>query len=168
VSFQTCILTGCQNTDSGIGCYAGSLYSHQTFAKLFHPIIEDYHKVKITDGHVSTMDYTQLVCPDFFEVDSLMIRSTRIRVGRNLVAFSLGPDLTREHRSEIEETVTKALSNLEVDLRGTYYALGGMNYSVQKKLIADHFLFKEGDRFLEACGLNRDWPEGRGILPQRR
>jgi len=25
-------------------------------------------------------------------------------------------------------------------------------------------LFKEGDRFLKACGLNRDWPEGRGIF----
>lgn len=25
-------------------------------------------------------------------------------------------------------------------------------------------MFKEGDRFLEACGLNRDWPSGRGIF----
>lgn len=24
--------------------------------------------------------------------------------------------------------------------------------------------FREGDRFLEACGLNRDWPSGRGIF----
>ena len=24
-------------------------------------------------------------------------------------------------------------------------------------------MFKEGDRFLDACGLNRDWPSGRGI-----
>ncbi len=31
-------------------------------------------------------------------------------------------------------------------------------------MIDDHFLFKEGDRFLEACGLNRDWPNGRGIF----
>jgi arginine kinase len=31
-------------------------------------------------------------------------------------------------------------------------------------LIDDHFLFKEGDRFLEAVGLNRDWPNGRGIF----
>ena len=31
-------------------------------------------------------------------------------------------------------------------------------------MIADHFLFKEGDRFLDACGLNRDWPSGRGIF----
>jgi len=31
-------------------------------------------------------------------------------------------------------------------------------------LTADHFLFKEGDRFLQAAGLNRDWPSGRGIF----
>ena len=35
---------------------------------------------------------------------------------------------------------------------------------MQNKLINDHFLFKQGDRFLEACGLNRDWPRGRGIF----
>ena len=34
----------------------------------------------------------------------------------------------------------------------------------RNQLIEDHFLFKEGDRFLEACNLNRDWPEGRGIF----
>ena len=30
-------------------------------------------------------------------------------------------------------------------------------------MIEDHFLFKEGDRFLEACNLNRNWPKNRGI-----
>ncbi len=25
-------------------------------------------------------------------------------------------------------------------------------------------IFREGDRFLQACGLNRDWPNGRGIF----
>ena len=39
-----------------------------------------------------------------------------------------------------------------------------MSEADQKQLIEDHFLFKEGDRFLEACGLNRDWPAGRGIF----
>lgn len=34
----------------------------------------------------------------------------------------------------------------------------------RKALIDDHFLFKEGDRYLEAVGLNRDWPNGRGIF----
>ena len=39
-----------------------------------------------------------------------------------------------------------------------------MEDSVRDRLIEYHFLFKEGDRFLEAAGLNRDWPEGRGIF----
>ena len=39
-----------------------------------------------------------------------------------------------------------------------------MTEADRKQLIEDHFLFKEGDRFLESCGLNRDWPEGRGIF----
>jgi len=39
-----------------------------------------------------------------------------------------------------------------------------MSKADQDQLIADHYLFKEGDRFLDACGLNRDWPSGRGIF----
>jgi hypothetical protein len=44
------------------------------------------------------MDYKQLVCPPFPEEDAKMIRSTRIRVGRNLADFPLGPGLSREQR----------------------------------------------------------------------
>ena len=39
-----------------------------------------------------------------------------------------------------------------------------MTADQQQQLIEDHFLFKEGDRFLDACNLNRNWPEGRGIF----
>merc|ERR1719408_987326 len=39
-----------------------------------------------------------------------------------------------------------------------------MSKEDQDQLINDHFLFKEGDRFLDACNLNRDWPSGRGIF----
>ena len=39
-----------------------------------------------------------------------------------------------------------------------------MSEVVQRQLIDDHFLFKEGDRFLEACNVNRNWPNGRGIF----
>lgn len=109
------------------------------------------------------MDHTQLKCPPFSDEDAKMIKSTRIRVGRNLAGYPLGPGLSKEQRSEIEKTVSTALATLEGDLKGTYYALSTMTQAQQKQLIEDHFLFKEGDRFLEACGLNRDWPSGRGI-----
>ena len=164
VSFKQCIFSGCKNTDSGIGVYAASPNSYEAFAYLFTPIIEDYHKVGINDGHVSNMNHEQLRCPPFPPEDAAMIRSTRIRVGRNLAAFPLGPGISREQRREVERLVTSALSKFTGDLKGTYYSLESMTPAQQQQLIDDHFLFKEGDRFLEACGLNRDLPEGRGIF----
>merc|ERR1719218_463489 len=60
--------------------------------------------------------------------------------------------------------VVEACKNFKGDLQGKFYPLEGMSKKDQEKLIEDHFLFQEGDRFLESCGLNRDWPSGRGIF----
>lgn len=93
-----------------------------------------------------------------------MIKSTRIRVGRNLADFALGPGITNEQRDEIMAKVVEACNQFEGDLAGQFYSLDGMDPATQQQLIDDHFLFKEGDRFLDACGLNRNWPKGRGIF----
>jgi len=55
------------------------------------------------------------------------------------------------------------LSGLEGELKGKFYPLTGMEKSVQQQLIDDHFLFKEGDRFLQSANACRYWPSGRGI-----
>merc|ERR1712028_260987 len=49
------------------------------------------------------------------------------------------------------------------ELKGKYYSLPKMTEAEKSQLIADHFLFKGGDKYLESCGLERDWPEARGI-----
>lgn len=92
-----------------------------------------------------------------------MINSTRIRVGRNLKGYPLGPGVSKDQRLQIMTKVVEACKSFEGDLAGTFYPLEGMSPEDQKQLIEDHFLFKEGDRFLAACNLNRDWPSGRGI-----
>merc|ERR1712055_408471 len=63
----------------------------------------------------------------------------------------------------MEEKVSSTLTALEGDHKGTFYPLTGMTKEVQQKLIDDHFLFKEGDRFLQAANACRYWPTGRGI-----
>ncbi len=45
------------------------------------------------------MDPSKVVCPPLSPEDSAMIVSTRIRVGRNLAEFPLGPALTKEQRN---------------------------------------------------------------------
>ena len=96
------ILSGSQNIDSGIGCYAGSHDSYTTFADLFDKVIEDYHKHDKNAKHVSDMDFKTLKCPPFTADEAAMIVSTRIRVGRNLADFPLGPGISKEQRDKVE------------------------------------------------------------------
>ena len=56
-----------------------------------------------------------------------MVNSTRIRVGRNLAGFPLGPGVTKEQRLEIMNLVVKACETFEGDLKGKFYPLEGMS-----------------------------------------
>merc|ERR1711920_255778 len=91
------------------------------------------------------------------------VKSTRIRVGRSIEGFGLSPGITKEQRLAVEKLMINAFAKLEGDLAGTYYPLLGMEESVRQKLVDDHFLFVSGDKNLIAAGMERDWPEGRGI-----
>jgi protein-arginine kinase len=58
-----------------------------------------------------------------------MIISTRIRVGRNMDGFPLGPGVSKDQRAEIEKNATTALSTFEGELKGNYYSLASMTDS---------------------------------------
>ncbi|XP_043528835.1 arginine kinase isoform X2 [Frieseomelitta varia] len=158
------IQSGVENPDSGVGIYAPDAEAYTVFADLFDPIIEDYHGgFKKTDKHPPK---------DFGDVDTLgnldpaseFIVSTRVRCGRSLEGYPFNPCLTEAQYKEMEEKVSSTLGGLEGELKGTFYPLTGMSKEVQQKLIDDHFLFKEGDRFLQAANACRFWPTGRGIF----
>lgn len=89
--------------------------------------------------------------------------STRVRCGRALKGYPFAPCLTEKQYVEMEKTLSEALKSLGGDLAGQYHPLTGMPKDVQQKLIDDHFLFKEGDRFLQTANACRFWPTGRGI-----
>uniref|UniRef100_A0A4D5R960 arginine kinase n=1 Tax=Scolopendra viridis TaxID=118503 RepID=A0A4D5R960_SCOVI len=155
--------SGFANLDSGVGVYAPDAESYTLFADLFNPIIEEYHGgFKSTDKHPPK---------DFGDVNSLgnldpeggFIISTRVRCGRSLQGYPFNPCLTEAQYKEMEEKISSTLSSLTGELKGTYYPLTGMSKEVQQKLIDDHFLFKEGDRFLQTANACRYWPTGRGI-----
>ena len=161
-TLKDAINSGLENKDSGIGAYVGDEESYTIFAPLFDKIIEDYHGFKVDDVHISNMNIEDLNAPLTDDLDKYIV-STRIRVGRNLKDFPLGTLVSKEQRDEIESVVSNALNSMTDELEGSYYPLEGMSDEVSQSLIKDHFLFKQGDRFLETAGLNRHWPKGRGI-----
>lgn len=69
---------------------------------MFDPVIEQYHGHTKTDTHKAEDPNGQINAPDFPPDEAAMILSTRIRVGRNLAEFPLGPGITDEQRALIE------------------------------------------------------------------
>lgn len=162
-TLKDAINSGVQNPDSGIGAYAGDEESYTVFAPLFDAIIKDYHGFNKNDKHKSNLNQNDLEAQNPDPMGKYIL-STRIRVGRNAKDLPLGPAISKNQRDEIEKTVSGVLSNFNGELSGKYYPLNNMSEENAKSLIEDHFLFKAGDRFLDAANLNRDWPQGRGIF----
>ena len=78
------------------------------------------------------MDYKKLNTPPLPEDEAAMIKSTRIRVGRNLADFPLGPGLSKEQRKQIEQKVVTALGSFEGELAGKFYALTSLSEAERK------------------------------------
>jgi len=161
------IQSGVANLDSGVGVYAPDAESYTLFKDLFDPVISEYHNgFKPTDVQPA-MDLGEgkgVELPDL-DPEGAFIVSTRVRCGRSLAGYPFNPCLTETNYKNMENRVKATFESItDPELKGTYYPLTGMSKEVQDKLIADHFLFKEGDRFLQAANASRFWPTGRGIF----
>merc|ERR1711917_130226 len=143
------------------GIYAGDWDSYKVFADVFDPLIQEYHGISADATHTSDMDVNKIKG----NVDpAAPVHSVRIRVGRSIQGFGLSPGITKEQRVGVEKLVSTALKRLDGDLAGAYYPLTGMDEKVRQQLVDDHFLFMSGDPNLKVAGMERDWPEGRGIF----
>ncbi|OWF37578.1 arginine kinase-like [Mizuhopecten yessoensis] len=158
-----CIQSGCNNLDSGVGIYACDPEGYDTFAPVLDAVIMDYHKVAKVEhpepffGDMSKLDLGNL------DPEGNMIVSTRVRVGRSHAGFPFPPSATKQQRVDMEKKTVAALATLEGDLKGKYFSLETMSKEEEDQLIADHFLFKNDDRFLRDAGGYNHWPVGRGI-----
>merc|ERR1719167_1096221 len=143
------------------GIYAGDWDSYKDFAPVFDPLICEYHGISPSAKHTSDMDINKIKGNI---TEDVPVHSCRIRVGRSIDGFGLSPGITKEQRVGVEKLMISAVKNFPEDLAGNYYPLQGMNEQVRQQLVDDHFLFVSGDRNLTVAGMERDWPEGRGIF----
>lgn len=63
------------------------------------------------------MNPEKVVAPDL-DPSNTYIRSTRIRVARNLKGYALTPGLAKDARVELEKKIVKVLTSLTGDLAG--------------------------------------------------
>ena len=89
--FISCVRTGFENPDSGLGCYAMSPSDYETFAPFFDAVCQDYHKADASARHVTDWDASAVGDNGVLDVTKLGLSelSMRVRVGRNLASFNL-------------------------------------------------------------------------------
>ncbi|MDA3918634.1 MAG: phosphagen kinase [Deltaproteobacteria bacterium] len=154
------INSGIKNVDSSIGIYAGDSMSYNTFALIFDPAIREYHDFPEGKKHRSDISRIELANLD---PEKRYIRSTRIRIARNLNNFDFPPHINLLFRRKLEKKVVSALKSLKGNFQGQYYSFKDYNsskYSGSKKKLC----FPKGDRFQDAAGINSDFPECRGVF----
>lgn len=165
VTLEQCIACSIAFDNQHCGIYAGDGDCYTDYGDLFNKVIEEYHGGYTIDKvHKSDLDPANLSGNIGEDVPVL---STRIRVGRSIEGFGLSPGITKEQRLGVEELMKQAfakIGEIEPDLAGEYYPLLGMDEAIRQQLVDDHFLFMSGDPNLKVGGMERDWPEGRGIF----
>jgi len=160
-TLKQAIACAIQFDDQHCGIYAGDSDSYKDFADVFNPLICEYHGLDESFAHTSDMDATKI---EGNINANAPVKSTRIRVGRSIDGFGLSPGITKQQRLDVENLMKSAFQKLEGELSGKYFPLLGMEEADRQQLVDDHFLFVSGDKNLIAAGMERDWPEGRGIF----
>ncbi|XP_068215443.1 arginine kinase-like isoform X2 [Palaemon carinicauda] len=163
-TLHDCIKSGLANPDSHIGLYAPDAESYACFKELFDPVIDEYHGgFGSDDTHPEVNFGDPSALGDLNEWGDYVV-STRVRCARSVEGYPFNPILTNDQYIELEQNIDGALQTLEDDLAGNFRSLSDISPEEQEELLEKHLLFKQGDRFLEAAGACRFWPDGRGIF----
>lgn len=159
-----CIRSGLENLDSSIGIYAADPECYDIFGEIFNPIINEYHIGFTDEMNHPEADYGK---PDSFgdlDPEKKYIVSLRVRCGRSFDGFPFNPKMSEVQYTELMGQVKEILESMDDDFKGTFHSLAEMDDEEKNQLIADHYLFKDDDRFLRSAGALNHWPIGRAIF----
>jgi len=178
-----CTITGIDNPDSSLGCYAMKPLDYTTFNAFFDKVIREYHGDESGEKkHETCWDISGVGENGVLDISKLGLGevSMRVRVGRNLTKFNLPGMMDKVERIEFEKTMLEAFKKLQgmPEYGGEIYSLtpafgetddcepnpNKISDDKYKELVGAHIMFKDmaADPYLASAGISNDWPFGRG------
>jgi len=136
--------------------FAGDADCYKTFAPLMRPIVQDIHS-NFTAGQKQpiSLDINKLDIPKAAKglmVDGDIVRRVIVSTSRSVEGYAFSPAISQDKRVELEGKLGAALNGAGLD--GTYASLVGNSSASAFR----------GDKYADAAGCNREWPEGRGVF----
>jgi hypothetical protein len=173
VTLNDCIRSGLGVHDSAIGVYAGDEESYERFGLLFAPLIQDCHRGFDALRPHSVQLETRPPVWAHPDPEGRYIRSTRLRLARNLRGYRLMPCISQQELLALEARAIELFDQLRGDLAGHYQHYQHHAHRARADAAADTTAdcgadwpvgFSGADRFHQAAGIARAWPEGRGVF----
>ena len=167
-TIDAAIRSGLENADSSIGIYLGDRETYTRFESVLSPIIRDYHKIDADpfQTRIHRDEFAPVSLPKA-DPEGMFIRSSRIRVARNLNQLPFCPHMSAADRIELEKRTGDALGKLPPDLSGNYISFTDLSPDEYDAMRTQKLAFPRGDRFQESAGLNQDFPTARGVFLSR-
>ena len=98
------------------------------------------------------------------DAKGLHIDRIRLSFSRAIQGYPFAPKLTAEDFQEIMNKIQPALEKItDEELKGTFYALDGIDSTVEDKLKNDGVLPTNDDKLLNSANAYRFWPVGRAV-----
>lgn len=174
VGLEPCIRPGLENPGAKwlrcAGVVAGDEYCYSVFKEIFDPVIEKVHECSLAGNvQLQDLDASKVGQADLGE----HAVSVLIRGSRSLRGLRMPPAMSQEERLESERVLVAALAELTGDLQGEYTSLQPRTPSAANGLTLERECdFRDIDLMLRApdapsqisAGLDRDWPDARGVF----
>ena len=104
--------SGRDNPDSKVGVYAGCARCYEAFGELFQPLIDRLHRHDWTEGAAEVAT----------SLPAGFVRTSRIRLARNLSEFPFPASMTLKQRVASMDRVAQTISDSPL-FDGTFFAL---------------------------------------------
>ena len=115
--------------------------------------------------HPEVIDWGNVDLFEDLDAKGLFIDKTCLTFNRALKGYSFPPKVTAEQLQEIMEKIKAVLELInDEEMKGTFYALDGIDSTVESSLKNDGVMFTNEDKFLKSANAYRFWPVGRGVF----
>jgi len=144
---------GIKTEGDAMGVRAGDEFAFDLFADIFNPMIRQAQDV-VQFKQTHDMDASKVTG----QINAAApVHSIQISVARNLAGSPLSPIVQSAERKYTEYQLSSALAKLKDDFDGEYRKLADV------KAEDKAFTFGPLDKYCKAAGMDREWPEARGV-----
>lgn len=158
-----CVRSGFKHHDATFGLFAADPYCYNTFAKIFNPIIVDFHGLTEDFIHPPTNwgEPNNLSIPD---ADGDFIQKCQINCSRSIECYPFYPKMSLQDFDGVLKTIEETLYEfIPTEFNGQLYSFGELDESMKLSFSKENFMFDCENEYFKSSGAARWWPRRQAL-----